>query len=66
MQVPSTFSDIESEEELTDGKLGKGALLGDSLGISGQTVQSQVSVYTSERNRQQSKRKACRGWGWGL
>ena len=34
MQVPSTFSDIESEEELTDGKLGKGALLGDSLGIS--------------------------------
>ena len=35
MQVPSTFSDIESEEELTDGKLGKSALLGDSLGISG-------------------------------
>ena len=26
MQVPSTFSDIESEEELTDGKLGKSAL----------------------------------------
>ena len=26
MQVPSTFSDIESEEELTDGKFGKSAL----------------------------------------
>ena len=35
MQVPSTFSDIESEEELTDGKLGKSALPRDSLGISG-------------------------------
>ena len=33
MQVPSTFSDIESEEELTDGKLGKSALPRDSLGI---------------------------------
>ena len=30
MQVPSTFSDIESEEELTDGKLGNRALLRDS------------------------------------
>lgn len=35
MQVPSTFSDIESEEELTDGKLGKSALPRDSLSISG-------------------------------
>lgn len=33
MQVPSTFSDIESEEELTDGKLSKSALPRDS-GIS--------------------------------
>ena len=33
MQVPSTFSDIESEEELTDGKLGKSVLPRDSLGI---------------------------------
>jgi len=36
MQVPSTFSDIESEEELTDGKLGKSALPRDSLDVSGQ------------------------------
>lgn len=39
MQVPSTFSDIESEEELTDGKLGKRALLRDSGPSSTKTVQ---------------------------
>ena len=43
MQVPSTFSDIESEEELTDGKLGKSALPRDS-GISGCAILLKSSV----------------------